>query len=951
MTPSTLAPLQQRLRQWLSSERMAWLAPLSGWVLLVAIFAGIEQTGLSYTDLHQGIPAETAIFAVSLIVLTALFLVIWRILVFRQNEVCSQARLTDFNALLAQVHQTIAQAENETALLQTLCDLAIRYAHFKLTWVGRPDSEGTIHVLAAAGVTGYLEGMCLSVRPDIPEGQGAAGRTWRDEKPFYNASFERNPVMQPAIEQARRFELGSSAAFPVYRYKTLWAVLAVYHEEEVIFDGDLQAIMEELAKVIGYGLERIDLRHQERYATGLNESLLSSTTAGIALVRYPEGVFIQVNRALLEILGYSRESDLIGSPTRNILFSGATYESIKDLYVLTCTKGHAEARGLAYKRADGITVYLDVSVGILREEKRKQAVLTWTVINVTDQRGLAQELAYQAIHDALTGLPNRRALDEEMEKAMARALRHKRLLAVAILDLDGFKSVNDTFGHETGDDVLRTVAHRLREAVRKTDFVARFGGDEFVLILEGFVGMDELEVVFAKIENAVQSPIFLPKQETDVTVGLSMGVSLYPLADGTGSEALLRCADHALYHSKAHKEKRSRYWSLYGEVMPQCRHLHQALLAQGEVDVLYQPILDNRSGRIVGIEALARLRGADGSLFNPAEFLPHLTTEDNMDLSRQVFSQALADLARLDAQGWSLWISFNVAPESFHNHCISYLQGIMATSGIDPSRITVEILESSDFLERDVALSVMHDIKKMGMRLALDDIGSAYASLLRLKELPIDEIKLDQGFVRTLEERPQDLHFVRVIQDLAAELEVDLVAEGVESADILDAMRTMGVPYLQGYAISRPLAFADLQRFLSDHESGDQELSTGLFGFYAGTLIFHSAIKKMLLINPAELNREILPDARLCRRHGILHRLGYDDRSRLMDLHGAYHWALGKVVNHSTESFSLNGPEWDAMETAYAGFMEAILVELKSRHPKPGLGLPTGYLPVIADPN
>lgn len=402
-----------------------------------------------------------------------------------------------------------------------------------------------------------------------------------------------------------------------------------------------------------------------------------------------------------------------------------------------------------------------------------------------------------------------------------------------------------------------------------------------------------------------------------------MGVCFYPSTEEGGPETLLRLADHALYESKAHKNNRSRYWVVHGETVPQHRNLHQILLDEGAVEVYYQPIIDGRSLRIVGVEALARLRGVDGCMIYPKEFLPRISNQHITKLSKIVLTQALGDLGRLDQMGWPLEISFNFSPQSFNMECVTCLQDVIEGSGIVPSRITAEILESDDFLERKRAVDIFNQLQVIGIRIALDDVGSAYSSLLRLKELPIDKIKLDQGFICNLEKNPKDLHFVRALQDLATELNVDLVVEGVETADVLDAMLTIGVPYLQGYQIARPLSFSQLKEFLQNHHISPPILPRGLFGYYAGTLASHAALKKMIQINPKELNLEALPDGKQCRGHDVMHRLGYTEGSRLVELHNRYHEKLGKVAGHGSADIS----EWNSMEAVFSEFMAEILSE------------------------
>ncbi len=374
--------------------------------------------------------------------------------------------------------------------------------------------------------------------------------------------------------------------------------------------------------------------------------------------------------------------------------------------------------------------------------------------------------------------------------------------------------------------------------------------------------------------------------------------------------------------SQSHKKDRSDAWEVYRENTArreQCPA--QALLENGGLEVWYQPVLDGHSRRVVGIEALARLRDTEGGILTPERFLPQLSTDETTNLSRMVLIQALEDLKKLDALGWSLWVSFNVAPESFGSRSATCLQKVIGASGVAPQRITLEILEGGEFAEYATALSAMHDIKALGMRLALDDVGSAYASLLRLKNLPIDEIKLDQGFVRTLEERPQDLHFVRTMQELATELRLDLVVEGVETPSILDAMITTGVPYLQGYAISKPLPLAKLPSFLSNSAPDPGAYPNSLFGFYASVLAHHTAVKRLLLIDPSQVNHEVLKDGRRCRGNDVLHHLGYGEESRLIQLHNHYHRVFGVVASHG----AIRHKAWDAVESALHELLEAIL--------------------------
>jgi len=553
------------------------------------------------------------------------------------------------------------------------------------------------------------------------------------------------------------------------------------------------------------------------------------------------------------------------------------------------------------------------------------ALMQWRNKNELIEKN--DELKKIAMDDDLTGLPNRRFLEIQMEQVMARAKRHDRLLAVCMLDLDGFKPVNDAYGHAAGDEVLVALGKRLPETLRKSDFVARLGGDEFVLLLEDLDNLDDLANLMKKIEDSISAPIPLSSGES-VQIGASMGVAIYPFGDADAGDKLLRLADQALYRSKENKADRERSWVLFGEEIHKQRSPAQQLLDAGGLEVWYQPILDSRTRRVVGVEALARLRDTDGTLWTPAKFLPQLQGADFFDLSKAVLTQALTDLPILDAQGWRLWASVNLDPVSVSAACIACLREMIAQGSVDPSRITLEILEGSNFGEQRTALESLLEIKALGIHLALDDVGSAYSSLLRLKDLPIDEIKLDQGFIRTLGDRPQDLHFVGAIQDLAAGLGVDLVVEGVETEDILDAVTVMGASFLQGYAIAKPMPLAELQTFLGNISSHRQHPNS-LLGLYAKQLVHHNALKKAIGQDPRLVDYMTVVDATSCPVHSDMQRLCVDGDGLLDKLHQAYHRAIADMDARLIAS--PDSDDWTAVERAQKALEQAIM-EIYRKH-------------------
>jgi diguanylate cyclase (GGDEF)-like protein len=339
--------------------------------------------------------------------------------------------------------------------------------------------------------------------------------------------------------------------------------LKIYPSEENVFDDELRALLEELAKDIGFGLDHIDLTIKERAASVFNEVLLNSLTAGINVVRFPDRVIERVNERMLEMFGAASLDDLVKQSVRDIYWDTETFQMVGEFANKVLAQGSGLLRDVPYRRLDETRIYADVSGQKLPTIAGEPERIILTLMEVTERHQLMEDLSRQSLSDLLTDLPNRRALDVELDRAISRAYRNKKPLAVCMLDLDNFKFINDTYGHGAGDRVLQVLAKRLRESLRKTDFVARLGGDEFVLLLEGFGRLELLETILGKLGESACAPITLEAGQS-VSVGLSLGVCPYSSARGDRSDTLLRQADQALYEAKAHKEERSRFWALYG---------------------------------------------------------------------------------------------------------------------------------------------------------------------------------------------------------------------------------------------------------------------------------------------------------------------------------------------------------------------------------------------------
>ncbi|MEL5849091.1 MAG: EAL domain-containing protein [Candidatus Igneacidithiobacillus chanchocoensis] len=622
------------------------------------------------------------------------------------------------------------------------------------------------------------------------------------------------------------------------------------------------------------------------------------------------------NTAALRSAEYTFISANFPSPVYALLYFGEA--------TTTLTPGEQE-RGFEGKilnyRKDGSSFWNHLTITPIRDHHGR--VVQYAAV----QRDLGRETLPRLLegddallHDPLTALMNRRALEEELPRARNRADRSERLLAMVVIDLDDFKALNDRLGRDRGDLILQRTAKRLRKVLRHGDSIARFGGDEFILLLEGLRDLNQLESVLAKVAERLQRPIDLGDDEK-VSIAMSMGASIYPLSHHDNLELLLREADQAMFEAKRNKSGRERPWAFWSSDVD--RYPLRALFRSGALQAWYQPVWDQRRQQVVGIEALARLVDGEGRVYSPGEFLCQLAEEDLFALTQQMLLRAVAELQVLDALGFSLWVSVNIDPQLVGVTCVQFLQRLLRTEKIDPRRIVLELLESHEFADQALALDRLQELKSLGFQLAIDDVGSGYSSLLRLKQLPIDKAKLDQGFIRTLEEHPRDLSFVQSVVDLARGLDIDLVAEGVETVAIRDAIGVLGMRYLQGYAIARPMPFVDLQAFLSQQQlSISAPLPPTLLSAYAFHLTNFSLLEKAFDHDPGLLDLVSLANADACQEQQRLLALGLVPEHELFYLHAEYHQhILG--LRESDGSPSLRG--WAQLEDCHRRFAAALL--------------------------
>jgi diguanylate cyclase (GGDEF)-like protein len=430
-----------------------------------------------------------------------------------------------------------------------------------------------------------------------------------------------------------------------------------------------------------------------------------------------------------------------------------------------------------------------------------------------------EELHVLAHQDALTGLPNRVVLRNQLEQALAGMKPNGRTIAVSYLDLDHFKDVNDSFGHETGDELLKAVADRLRDCIPPEEgavrnLISRFGGDEFAILQTGIRRPEQSAALAARIVKALQAPFSVNGQE--IFIGTSIGIAL-PQGPVTPSQ-ILKHADMALYYAKADGRGTFRFFETSMDAQLQSRRALEVdlrkAMTNGEFELFYQPQINIEENEIGGYEALLRWHHPERGLVPPGEFIP--VVEDTgliVPLGDWIIEQACKEAA---AWPRNIHVAVNLSPVQFRNRgLVQSVSRALKASGLAPNRLELEITESVLLQDNEMTVSTLHQLRRLGVRIAMDDFGTGYSSLSYLRSFPFDKIKIDQSFVREMSQRNDCLAIVQSVANLGASLGMPTVAEGVETEDQLRQIQAAGCTDAQGYYFGRPKPARDLVHTLA----------------------------------------------------------------------------------------------------------------------------------------
>ncbi len=717
-----------------------------------------------------------------------------------QQRVLAFTRLYSF---LSQVNQSIVQTRSESELFARICSAALSHGGFSSARVLRPD-------------------------PGSPQGWGLACRV----EPQGETAHPRSPLPPPqaletariAMQQGRTHWSRAAAdgaempqdegtfhawvALPLGESGRTDAALLLEHERLDPADQDEQRLFDEICSDIGYARGQFlrDQQWQESQArVRLHAAALESTQDGV-MVTDLTPLIVSVNRAFSRITGYS-ETEVVGQPP-NILRSGRQDEAFYTL-LWTALLEEGEWQGELWNRRRNGELYAQwMSISTVRDNLGHPSHYVAVFTDITQQKLTEERLQQMAHFDPLTQLPNRPMVLTRLEQAIAAAARQSLHVAVLFIDLDNFKTVNDSLGHAAGDTLLSEVAHRLALRTRREDTLGRLGGDEFILVLELLREPQDAGTVAQELIHLLDEPFHVDGMT--VYVQASVGISLYP-QDGHTVSDLVRDADAAMYQAKRAGRNTYRYYTESLTAAAQNRlaldsRLRRALAKQ-EFELWYQPLVEIASRRIVGLEALVRLKQPDLPPVGPAEFIPVL--EENgliIDLGEWVTREACRQgRAWLDAGLDFGRIAINLSPlEVRRGGTDERVLRALADSGLPADRLELEITESGLMEQGDKAEPFLQSLHNQGVRLAIDDFGTGYSSLAYLKRFPVHKLKIDRSFVRDLPGDSSDVQLVQTMVGLGHSLGMSVLAEGVETAEQGEFLLELGCEAAQGYYYGAP---------------------------------------------------------------------------------------------------------------------------------------------------
>ncbi len=609
------------------------------------------------------------------------------------------------------------------------------------------------------------------------------------------------------------------------------------HEQWFTFTDTRQKVLLEITKtplqdksgniigVLGIGYD-VTQRKAVEDRQRVTSSVFTNSQQGI-IITDARNIIIEVNPAACQLTGYSTE-ELIGQ-SPSILKSGEHNQQFYNKMWQALSRNGKWSGEILNRKKSGetYTEYLDINVVFDSKGKIQYYIGIFSDLSYLKEH--QQQLEYIAYNDSLTSLPNRLLLADRLEQALSLAERQNRLVAIAYLDLDGFKIINDRYGHSAGDQVLIEIAQRLKSTLRAEDTVARLGGDEFVLLIVNLQAIDELEQLITRLIEQINQPVYLNNQ-VKISVSASIGISLSHFDDNP-PEILLRHADYAMYQAKKQGKNQYCFFRMDdangSSDIIQFQESIRGALTLHQFELYYQPKINMLSGEIIGFEALIRWHHPEQGLLLPGSFLPQIeNTPLIIEIGQWVIEQAMQQIQQWQKQGLDICVSINIAALQIQeqNFIPKLASLLLKYPDVQAQKLELEILESVVLEDIEETKLILEQCREMGFKLSLDDFGSGYSSLTYLKQLPVNTIKIDRLFVRDILQNSDDVAILEAVIKLCQSLNKTPLAEGIETIHQGDLLLSLGCEWAQGFGISQPMMASEISNWIKNYQAPEQWL-------------------------------------------------------------------------------------------------------------------------------
>jgi len=783
-------------------------------------------------------------------------------------------------AALSATNEAILYAKSPAELYEKVCGAAFSSGDFLATAVFLLERDSSLLRFAAGFGEDIirLRGIDISTVAGTPEGSGVCGQAFRDQRLCISNDFLNDTRSLAWRNGARAAQVGATAAMPLICNGRSVGVLLVTRREAHSLNGQMVSLFERMSANISFALDNFERAEEKGRADQQKERLsrmfaaLSATNEAIMRAKSRSELFDLVCAAAAKGAKFTSISIALARPDSDymdfVAIAGPTAEITRQTR-LSISEAHPEGRGLSgvafrtlqpcisndyladprwsafhhairrdgagsgaafpllvSERAIGVMLFISaeketftVEFAELLQRLADNVAFALENFDRADEKKKADErIEYLASHDGLTGLPNREMFNGLLRHAIDTAHRHERRLAVLFIDLDRFKVINDSLGHEVGDLLLVETANRLRGSLRASDVVARLGGDEFVIVLEETEGADDVEKVAANLLSILGEPLEFSGHECHTTA--SIGIAMYP-ANGRDAQTLTKNADMAMYLAKEDGKNAYRFFSKAVKAQSIERLALEAALRHAlerdQLSLNYQPKVDVASGQITGVEALLRWTHPDLGAVSPTQFIP-LAEEIGIivPIGRWVLRQACAQNMAWQRRGLRpVSMAVNLSPRQFADkQLLQDIDEALGASGMSALLLQLEVTESMVMRHVGRAIKVLDAIQSRGIRLAIDDFGTGYSSMSLMKQFPIDTIKIDRSFVRDLPDDCEDQAIAQAIIRMGKALGMTVVAEGVETVEQLAFLRHHGCDEMQGYLFSKPLPASKMAELL-----------------------------------------------------------------------------------------------------------------------------------------